>query len=110
MQSVKEKEGDGLKVQANTEPEVAAPTAGVDWLLFPELIDSDAVLTNAAGVFDEAMAGYTLALVSAICADLPRPCGSRPSVNGGTGRRNCFPAAARSFSARAELAARSTGP
>ena len=50
---------------------VAAPTAGVDWLLFPELIDSDAVLTNAAGVFDEAMAGYTLALVSAICADLP---------------------------------------
>jgi phosphoglycerate dehydrogenase-like enzyme len=50
---------------------VAAPTAGVDWLLFPELIDSDVVLTNAAGVFDEAMAGYTLALVSAICADLP---------------------------------------
>ena len=29
------------------------------------------VLTNAAGVFDEAMAGYTLALVAAICADLP---------------------------------------
>ncbi len=49
---------------------VAAPTAGVDWLLFPELIDSDVVLTNAAGVFDEAMAGYTLALVAAICADL----------------------------------------
>lgn len=87
---------------------VAAPTAGVDWLLFPELIDSDVVLTNAAGLFDEAIAGWRWSPRSArIC---PRPCGSRPSVNGGTGRRNCFPAAARSFSARAELAARSTGP
>jgi phosphoglycerate dehydrogenase-like enzyme len=50
---------------------VAAATTGVDGLLFPEFIDSDVALTNAAGVFDEAMAGYTLALVSAICADLP---------------------------------------
>ena len=50
---------------------VAAPTAGVDWLLFPGLVSSDVVLTNAAGVFDDAMAEYTLALVSAICADLP---------------------------------------
>ena len=50
---------------------VATPTAGVDWLLFPDLITSDVILTNAAGVFDGAMAGYTLALVSAVCADLP---------------------------------------
>jgi phosphoglycerate dehydrogenase-like enzyme len=50
---------------------VAAPTAGVDWLLFPELVDSAVVVTNAAGVFDAAMAEYTLALVSAITVDLP---------------------------------------
>jgi phosphoglycerate dehydrogenase-like enzyme len=50
---------------------VAAPTAGVDWLLFPGLVDSDVVVTNAAGVFDDAMAEYTLALVSAIIVDLP---------------------------------------
>src|SRR6201994_4891298 len=49
----------------------AAPTAGVDWLLFPGLVDSDVVVTNAAGVFDDAMAEYTLALVSAITVDLP---------------------------------------
>ena len=50
---------------------IAAPTAGVDWLLFPGLVDSDVLVTNAAGVFDEAMAEYTLALVSAITVDLP---------------------------------------
>jgi hypothetical protein len=50
---------------------VAAPTAGVDWLLFPDLVDSDVVVTNAAGVFDDAMAEDTLALVSAITVDLP---------------------------------------
>ncbi|HEX4256410.1 MAG TPA: D-2-hydroxyacid dehydrogenase [Streptosporangiaceae bacterium] len=50
---------------------LAAPTAGVDWLLFPELVDGDVVVTNAAGVFDDAMAEYTLALVSAITVDLP---------------------------------------
>jgi phosphoglycerate dehydrogenase-like enzyme len=50
---------------------VAAPTAGVDWLLFPELVASDVMLTNAAGVFDAAMAEYTLALVAAICVGLP---------------------------------------
>jgi phosphoglycerate dehydrogenase-like enzyme len=50
---------------------VAAPTAGVEWLLFPELADSDVVVTNAAGVFDDAMAEYTLALIAAICAGLP---------------------------------------
>lgn len=50
---------------------VAAPAAGVDWLLFPGLVDSEVVVTNAAGVFDAAMAGYALALVAAICAGLP---------------------------------------
>src|ERR1700761_4731807 len=50
---------------------IAGPTAGGDWLLFPELVASDVVVTNAAGVFDDAMAEYTLALVSAITVDLP---------------------------------------
>jgi phosphoglycerate dehydrogenase-like enzyme len=49
---------------------VAAATVGVDSLLFPALVDSDIVVTNCAGVFDEAMAEYALTLVSAICADL----------------------------------------
>jgi phosphoglycerate dehydrogenase-like enzyme len=49
---------------------IAASTVGVDWLLFPELVGSDVVLTNSAGVFDDAMAEYALALVSALCADL----------------------------------------
>ena len=49
---------------------IAASTVGVDWLLFPELIHSDVIVTNSAGVFDVAMAEYTLALVSAACADL----------------------------------------
>lgn len=49
---------------------VATAFAGVDWLLFPALTSSDVVVTNAAGVFDDAMAEYTLALVAAVCADL----------------------------------------
>lgn len=49
---------------------VAAATVGVDSLLFPALVDSDIVVTNCAGVFDKAMAEYSLTLVSAICADL----------------------------------------
>lgn len=49
---------------------VAAATVGVDWLLFPALVDSDIAVTNCAGIFDEAMAEYALALVSAICAGL----------------------------------------
>jgi len=50
---------------------IAAASAGVDSLMFPALIDSDVVVTNSAGVFDGAMAEYALALVSAVCADLP---------------------------------------
>lgn len=50
---------------------IAAASAGVDYLLFPELVASDVILTNAAGIFDEPMAEYALALISGICADLP---------------------------------------
>lgn len=46
--------------------------AGVDPLLFPELVQSSVVLTNSRGVFDRAMAEYVLALVLALAKDLPR--------------------------------------
>jgi phosphoglycerate dehydrogenase-like enzyme len=36
---------------------------GVDPILFPELIESEVVLTNSRGVFDRAMAEYVLGLV-----------------------------------------------
>ncbi len=50
---------------------IAAASAGVDYLMFPALIESNVVVTNSAGIFDSAMAEYALALVSAVCADLP---------------------------------------
>jgi phosphoglycerate dehydrogenase-like enzyme len=49
---------------------VAAATVGVDSLLFPALVDSDVIVTNSAGIFDDAMAEYALTLVCAICAGL----------------------------------------
>jgi len=49
---------------------IATSTVGVDWLLFPELVGSDVILTNAAGLFDDTMAEYALALVAAVGADL----------------------------------------
>jgi phosphoglycerate dehydrogenase-like enzyme len=50
---------------------IAVAATGVDWLLFPALASSDVVVTNSAGIFDDAMAEYAVALVSAVCADLP---------------------------------------
>lgn len=50
---------------------IAAASAGVDYLMFPALTSSDVTVTNSAGIFDDAMAEYALALVSAVCADLP---------------------------------------
>ena len=44
---------------------VQAASAGVDGLLFPGLVRSHAVLTNARGVFDEAIAEYVLGLLLA---------------------------------------------
>lgn len=40
---------------------IHVPAAGVDKLLFPELRDSDVLVTNAHGVFDRPMAEYVLA-------------------------------------------------
>ncbi|MFB3738530.1 MAG: D-2-hydroxyacid dehydrogenase [Candidatus Velamenicoccus archaeovorus] len=49
-----------------------APSAGVDRLLFPELVESHVVVTNARGVFEEAMAEYVLGLVLAMAKGLPK--------------------------------------
>jgi phosphoglycerate dehydrogenase-like enzyme len=42
---------------------IQSASAGVDGLLFPKLVQSDVVVTNARGVFDEAMAEYVLGLL-----------------------------------------------
>ncbi|HEY5905693.1 MAG TPA: D-2-hydroxyacid dehydrogenase, partial [Actinomycetota bacterium] len=44
---------------------IQTASAGVDALLFPELIESDVVVTNAAGVFDEPIAEWVLAAMLA---------------------------------------------
>ncbi|MER0244623.1 D-2-hydroxyacid dehydrogenase [Streptomyces sp. HSW2009] len=49
---------------------VHTASAGVDRLLFPALVDSDTVLTNARGVFDQPIAEYVGALVLAFAKDL----------------------------------------
>lgn len=46
--------------------------AGVDAALFEALVASPVLLTNARGVFDAAMAEYTLGLVLAMAKQLPR--------------------------------------
>lgn len=45
--------------------------AGVDALLFARLVDSDVVVTNARGVFDQPMAEYVLGLILMLAKDLP---------------------------------------
>jgi phosphoglycerate dehydrogenase-like enzyme len=50
---------------------VHAGTAGVERVLFPELVDSDVVLTNSRHIFDQALAEYTIGLMLALCKDLP---------------------------------------
>lgn len=49
-----------------------ACSAGVDAVLFPELVGSDVTVTNARGVFDRPMAEYVLGLLLAFAKDLPR--------------------------------------
>src|SRR5690606_40730883 len=48
----------------------ALPIAGVDRLLFPGLVESDTVVTNSRGVFDEPIAEYVLGLVLTFAKDL----------------------------------------
>ncbi|WP_129842376.1 D-2-hydroxyacid dehydrogenase [Streptomyces sp. RFCAC02] len=49
---------------------VHTASAGVDRLLFPGLVGSDTVLTNARGVFDQPIAEYVAGLVLAMAKDL----------------------------------------
>jgi phosphoglycerate dehydrogenase-like enzyme len=51
---------------------VHVASAGVDAILFDDLRDSDVVLTNSRGVFDDAIAEYVLGLVIAFAKDFPR--------------------------------------
>jgi phosphoglycerate dehydrogenase-like enzyme len=46
-------------------------SAGVDRLLFPELVHSPVVVTNSRGVFDQPIAEYVLGLILAFAKDLP---------------------------------------
>jgi phosphoglycerate dehydrogenase-like enzyme len=48
---------------------VHTASAGVDRLLFPELVESPAVITNARGVFDRPIAEYVAGLVLALAKD-----------------------------------------
>ncbi|WP_130798559.1 D-2-hydroxyacid dehydrogenase [Streptomyces otsuchiensis] len=48
---------------------VHTASAGVDRLLFPELAESDTVVTNARGIFDQPIAEYVAGLVIAMAKD-----------------------------------------
>lgn len=45
--------------------------AGVDAVLFPELVESDVTLTNSRGIFDRAMAEYVLGLILSFAKRFP---------------------------------------
>jgi phosphoglycerate dehydrogenase-like enzyme len=45
--------------------------AGVDAVLFPELVESEVVLTNSRGIFDRAMAEYVLGIILCFAKGLP---------------------------------------
>ena len=49
---------------------IHAASAGVDAVLFPETVAADVVVTNARGVFDDAIAEYVLGLVLLFAKDL----------------------------------------
>lgn len=46
-------------------------SAGVDRLLFPDLVHGDVVVTNSRGIFDQPIAEYVLGLILAVAKDLP---------------------------------------
>jgi phosphoglycerate dehydrogenase-like enzyme len=49
---------------------VHSASAGVDRLMFPALVESDTVVTNSRGVFDQPIAEYVLGLVLTFAKDL----------------------------------------
>jgi phosphoglycerate dehydrogenase-like enzyme len=44
---------------------------GVDWALFPELVESEVAVTSCRGVFDRTLPEYALALMLALAKDIP---------------------------------------
>ncbi|CEA09667.1 Putative 2-hydroxyacid dehydrogenase [Arthrobacter saudimassiliensis] len=51
---------------------IHVPAAGVDKLLFPELAASDVTVTNARGIFDQAMAEYALTGILHFTKNIPQ--------------------------------------
>lgn len=51
---------------------IQSSSAGVDMLLFPELIESDVLVTNARGVFDEPIAEWVIGAMLAFTTGLQR--------------------------------------
>ena len=49
---------------------IQSASAGVDALLFPALVESDVVLTNARGVFDQAIAEWVVGVFALFAKDL----------------------------------------
>jgi phosphoglycerate dehydrogenase-like enzyme len=44
---------------------------GVDWCLFPALVESEVTVTNSRGIFDTSLPEYLLSLMLALVKDLP---------------------------------------
>jgi len=51
---------------------VHATSAGVDAILFPDIVDSNVPITNARGIFDRAIGEYVLGMTLAFAKDFPR--------------------------------------
>jgi len=49
---------------------IQSASAGVDGLMFPGLVEGDVVLTNARGVFDEAIAEFVVGVLALFAKDL----------------------------------------
>jgi phosphoglycerate dehydrogenase-like enzyme len=49
---------------------IQSASDGVDWLLFPDLVESDVVVTNARGIFDRAIAEYVVGVMLAFAKGL----------------------------------------
>jgi phosphoglycerate dehydrogenase-like enzyme len=47
-------------------------SAGVDPIMFPDLVGSRVVVTNSRGIFDRSIAEYVLGMILAFAKDLPR--------------------------------------
>jgi phosphoglycerate dehydrogenase-like enzyme len=58
--------------KASTLRWIQTGSAGVDGLLFPELVASDVIVTNARGVFDDAIAEWALGMMLAFATGIVR--------------------------------------